>query len=950
MKKAANLIVQLSLKGKKKMKCNWRRNLIGLLFVAVLVLAGVICPQSVKAAQNVSVHDPSIVKDGDTYYVFGSHMAWAKSTDLQNWENFEMNINWNYSSLYGTVWDNWCKYNSSGVANKDNSGNTIYLKDNLWAPDVIWNETMQKWCMYMSNNGPDYNSVITLATADNIEGPYTYVGEVVYSGFTNKSGVAGHNVGFTDYKKVTGESTVAARYLTGGNWYYKYGTNAIDPCVKYDENGDLWMTYGSWFGGIYALKLDASTGLRDYSYTYETVTNKSDVYLGLKIAGGNGVSGEASYVVKNGDYWYLFVSYGGLTSAGGYNIRVFRSKSLTGPYVDQEGNSAIYTSYTNNINGTIGYRIFGNYKWSTMSYAEIAQGHNSAFVDDDGKMYIVYHTRFNNNTEGHEVRVHQLYISEDGWPVAAVATNSGETISESGYSKSDMVGTYRILYQKLDVDYANKKYASEQTICLQADGTITGAYYGTWSYKEGTAYVTLRIAGADYKGVFAKAAMTEGASQVMTFTASGYNMTVWGRKTSDTTSTTSVISNGAKLVSSYSFNGKAGNAVTVGSTISKAAKSSSITYTTGINGKAVSFSGSGSDGICIGKMPVSGSYSISFWFKATSSSAYSSMLYLANSTASNATQWISIGTQGSKSKLADGPMVRGRNSTYYNLSSDLRGSISLNEWRHFVLTVNNGTACMYIDGNKVGSGTLPTFVNGNTYLYLGVNGSYTPFKGAIDELSIYQGVLSLSEIRNMAAGNVTVKDYNNKLYPITTTKVTTKNTTATIKATGITTKVSGYLGKTITLKKGKKITIKATVKPAKAAQGVIYSTSAPSVASVSAKGVVKAKKAGTAYITITSKDGAKSVKYKIKVVKKNKTAKTFTLKSKSVTVKVGKMATLGLKKITAGATSTFTYKSLNKKKVTVDSYGVIKGIATGKTRVLVKCGKKKVYVTVKVTK
>jgi uncharacterized protein YjdB len=233
---------------------------------------------------------------------------------------------------------------------------------------------------------------------------------------------------------------------------------------------------------------------------------------------------------------------------------------------------------------------------------------------------------------------------------------------------------------------------------------------------------------------------------------------------------------------------------------------------------------------------------------------------------------------------------------------------------------------------------------------LGVNGSYTPFKGAIDELSIYQGVLSLSEIRNMAAGNVTVKDYNNKLYPITTTKVTTKNTTATIKATGITTKVSGYLGKTITLKKGKKITIKATVKPAKAAQGVIYSTSAPSVASVSAKGVVKAKKAGTAYITITSKDGAKSVKYKIKVVKKNKTAKTFTLKSKSVTVKVGKMATLGLKKITAGATSTFTYKSLNKKKVTVDSYGVIKGIATGKTRVLVKCGKKKVYVTVKVTK
>ena len=48
----------------------------------------------------------------------------------------------------------------------------------MWAPDVIWNETMGKWCMYMSINGANYRSVIVLLTADDIEGDWTYVGPV----------------------------------------------------------------------------------------------------------------------------------------------------------------------------------------------------------------------------------------------------------------------------------------------------------------------------------------------------------------------------------------------------------------------------------------------------------------------------------------------------------------------------------------------------------------------------------------------------------------------------------------------------------------------------------------------------------------------------------------------------------------------------------------------------
>ena len=93
-------------------------------------------------------------------------------------------------------------------------------------------------------------------------------------------------------------------------------------------------------------------------------------------------------------------------------MRVFRSKTPDGPYVDAGGNSAIYNKYImnySNINTSDNYgmKLMGNYKWDTMDMAEVAQGHNSVFVDADGKAYVVYHTKFADGTAAHEVRIHQ---------------------------------------------------------------------------------------------------------------------------------------------------------------------------------------------------------------------------------------------------------------------------------------------------------------------------------------------------------------------------------------------------------------------------------------------------------------------------------------------------------------------------------------------------------------
>lgn len=478
----------------------------------------------------VTVHDPSVVYDNGTYYVFGSHMAWAKTEDLMNWEYFKTNINTEYGELFGREWENWCQ----------SPGNE--LKGNLWAPDVIYNEKMGKYCFYMSVNGSDWNSAIVMLTADRIEGPYEYGGAVVYSGFDSGINSAGaHPAERTDVYRVLGEGADLKRYQSTTDTKL----NCIDPCVTYDGEGGLWMSYGSWFGGIYLLKLDGETGLRDYDVVYETKVNESDAYYGYKIAGGCGVSGEGSYIIHKDGYYYLFLSYGGLTATGGYQIRVFRSESINGPYVDEAGNPAVYARAQNNLFGRIGLRLMGSYDWSGNREIRVAQGHNSAYVTEEGQIFLVYHSRFaggkNGISEAHEVRVQQLFVNQEGWLAAAPYEYAGEHISDTGYAEEEMIGEYEFLLHEPTEYY--RKYGKEYKgiieavhIDLKEDGSVDGDLTGSWTYEKGTPYMSITLDGSTYKGVFLKMPgeqqfEDENARKVvMTFTAVGGNTAVWGSK------------------------------------------------------------------------------------------------------------------------------------------------------------------------------------------------------------------------------------------------------------------------------------------------------------------------------------------------------------------------------------------------------------------------------------
>lgn len=534
----------------------------------------------------IAVHDPSIVMDvtestNPKYYIYGSHLGRAKtyaSGNYQIWNNtfktgeentgtsnsLFADVNGksiNFKDAYSTHVIKKVK-NSKGeevaFGNFDANGwqfkgNTV--KGMQWAPDVIYNKTMKKWCMYMSLNGDHWCSSIVCFTSDDLEGPWAYQGPVVFSGF---QGTFSHNAytadddwKHTDLAVATGETSLPARYQTGDSWG-SYWPNCIDPCVFYDDDDNLWMSYGSWSGGIFIIRLDKTNGLRDYTYTFpyqisgKTVTPggadancTSDPYFGKKIAGGYYVSGEASYIQKVDKYYYLFMSYGGLTAAGGYQIRVFRSEKPDGPYKDcltSMGIGAVYdkprVNFGTDANRDEGVKLFGNYQWETMPNAELAQGHNSAIVDHKGRALIVYHTRFLNRGEEHEVRVHQLFVNQDGWLVAAPYEFSGETYTDNDiatqqlYDATKVAGDYQIIAHPYRQNTAAMDYEKPVTIHLNADGSISGKYTGKWELVSGTSYINLTLKGVatanaevKFKGVLTEQTIDYTNIKALCFTA-----------------------------------------------------------------------------------------------------------------------------------------------------------------------------------------------------------------------------------------------------------------------------------------------------------------------------------------------------------------------------------------------------------------------------------------------
>jgi arabinan endo-1,5-alpha-L-arabinosidase len=168
-------------------------------------------------------------------------------------------------------------------------------------------------------------------------------------------------------------------------------SNAIDPGVLRDPtNGTLWLTYGSYFGYIRLVELDPKTGKRLHP-------ERKPVNIAI--------NSEASIMIFHDGWYYLLVTHGSCCAGGNssYNIRMGRSRKVTGPFIDNMG--------VDMIQG--GGKLFAG-----SSGRHIGPGHFGLLDLGEGVQKFSCHYESDLDRGGASVLDIRPLLWRDGWPVA----------------------------------------------------------------------------------------------------------------------------------------------------------------------------------------------------------------------------------------------------------------------------------------------------------------------------------------------------------------------------------------------------------------------------------------------------------------------------------------------------------------------------------------------------
>ena len=329
------------------METNLHRLLLPAALVSVMQLANAACAQNLLGS--VGVHDPStIVKVNGRYYLYytGGRVMSKYSDDL---------IHWNQGPRVFSTAPAWTSVSVPGNTN-----------GNFWAPDVAYFNNLYHLYYSVSTFGSQ-ESAIGLATSPTLD-------------------PSDPSYQWTDRGPVI-ESNVGDAY------------NAIDPNIIQTSNGEVWMTFGSFWSGIYSRRIDPNSGLPMPATRGSTV---GPVQLANKSAI------EASYMHEHDGYYYLFVNWGNCCQGKNstYNMRVGRSTSVTGPFLDRDGVSLVSGG------GSLFLGTEGNF---------IGPGHISIF-SEEGNEWFGYHYYDGDTTNGtSKLNIRALRWTNDGWPVAGPA-------------------------------------------------------------------------------------------------------------------------------------------------------------------------------------------------------------------------------------------------------------------------------------------------------------------------------------------------------------------------------------------------------------------------------------------------------------------------------------------------------------------------------------------------
>ena len=387
----------------------------------------------------VNAHDPSIVKGDDgRWYVFSTD---ASAGDIHRCgvqvRVSEDLVHWDY---LGAAFED---YETSCAEEIAAAGLDPGKHDGLWAPEAV--KTGDEWRLYYSaSTFGSSRSVIGMAVSDSLTGPWEDKGIVIRS-----------------------DANAVSK------------PNAIDPCLFTDPSGRQYMTYGSFFGGIWLTALDA-----------EGFAEGEPV----RIAGFRGCRAEGSYLVwlPQTGYYYLFLSYGSLSED--YNIRVGRSRTVEGPYLDANGRNLADLVAGNE--DRIGVKLMGGYQLlhdpgDGFSKGIKAPGHCSVATDGD-RLWLCHHTRTQTLAGWwFAMQVRPMFLSRDGWPLVMPMSYQGESLDPVAALPE---GGYNLVRHGTD---SNRDPKRSERIVLSG-GILEGR--GTCALEE-DGRVSLVLDGVRYDGV-----------------------------------------------------------------------------------------------------------------------------------------------------------------------------------------------------------------------------------------------------------------------------------------------------------------------------------------------------------------------------------------------------------------------------------------------------------------
>jgi arabinan endo-1,5-alpha-L-arabinosidase len=226
---------------------------------------------------DLTVHDPVIIREGDTYYVFstvGKYIGIRTSKDLKTWTDA--------GAVFAEI-PAWAKEAVPGT-------------EGIWAPDISFVNGEYRLYYSVSTFGSN-RSAIGLATSPTL----------------------GARAKWKDQGLVV-MSTKEDDF------------NAIDPNFVVDAQGRQWLSLGSFWSGIKLFPLDPKTG--------KPAPGTEPYAIARRPAPAGGPAPiEAPFIIPHGGWYYLLASYDycckGVNST--YYTVVGRSKKVTGPYLGKDG-------------------------------------------------------------------------------------------------------------------------------------------------------------------------------------------------------------------------------------------------------------------------------------------------------------------------------------------------------------------------------------------------------------------------------------------------------------------------------------------------------------------------------------------------------------------------------------------------------------------------------------